>query len=135
MIFAAVIFMISALGIGGLFFLKHWEESHSRQLVPRVRSWGDTKALEARGLFARMQLEADKVPPMLLHVTRWGIHELALGVAALARAAERQAHRLADFVSHKRNFVQRESKSEFLKQVSEYKNGLPSQGSGVDTSH
>ena len=135
MIFAVIIFMISTLGIGGLFFLKHWEERRGRMLVPGVRSWGDTKALEAKVLFARMQLEADKLPPMLLQLTRWGIHELALGIAALARAAERQAHRLADFVSHKRNFVHRESKSEFLKQVSEYKNGLPGQGNGVDTSH
>lgn len=130
MIFAIIIFLFSALGIAGLFILKHWEEKNHRVLAPGARAWGDTKSLEAKSLFGQMQLQADKVPPMMLHLTRWAIHELALGFASLARALERQAHRLADFVSHKRNFVQRESKSEFLKQVSEYKNGNKN---GVDT--
>jgi hypothetical protein len=46
-----------------------------------------------------------------------------LGFAAFARSSERQAHRLADLVSHKHGFVPRETRSEFLRKMSEHKNG------------
>jgi len=49
------------------------------------------------------------------------VREAALGLAASARYLERQAHRLADLVSHKRGFERRETKSEFLKQVTDFK--------------
>ena len=51
------------------------------------------------------------------------LHFAALEFAHLARQASRQAHRLADFVSHKRNFERKETRSEFLRKMTELKNG------------
>ena len=122
-LFATVIFSISVIGIIGLFALKYWEEKHGRVLAPQLRAHADTQALELKDLLLKIKVEARKLGPTSIRVARLALHELALSLAALSRASERQAHRLADLVSHKRGFVPRESKNEFLKQVSEYKNG------------
>jgi hypothetical protein len=80
-------------------------------------------------LAARVDLA--KVPPELLRFSRIALHEAALGFAYLARLAERRAHRIADFVSHKRHYERRETRSEFLKKVSEGRNGsLDTEGIG-----
>ena len=150
MILAGIIFIVSLFGIAGLFGLKYWEEKHHKMLANEFRARGDERAMQLKDFFEQRLREADKFPPTIVRFTRWSIHELALAFAALARTLEHQAHRLADLVSHKHRFVQRESKNEFLKQMGEYpsrnlrsassngvgKNGLPGQGNGngVDTS-
>ena len=130
MAFTAFIFVISLLGIIALFVLRHWEEKNQRVLAPGVRVQMDDQALRLKKMFLGWQAEADTVPPKLLQLIRWCIHELAIGFASLARLLERQAHRLADMVSHKHHFVQREQKNEFLKRVGEYRNG---NGEPLDT--
>ena len=132
MVFATIIFIVSLLGTVALFCLKYWEEKNQRVLVPGMRIWADERAMALKNSLAQWQAETDKFPPKFLQLTRWLIHELAIGFAAFARMLERQAHRLADLVSHKHRFVQREQKNEFLKQVGEYKNG-EGNGEPLDT--
>jgi hypothetical protein len=127
-LFAGIVFVISLIGIVCLFGLKYWEEKHATVLVPKMRLWSDDKADEFKQFIAWSRAEAGSLTPRALRFARWCIHELALGFASLARASEREAHRLADLVSHKHRFERRESTNEFLKQVSDHKNG-----NGVDT--
>ena len=68
-------------------------------------------------LAARKDMQ-DLLPRAVL-LSRFLVHEAALGIARAARYSERQAHRLADMVSHKRGFERRETRSEFLRKVSE----------------
>lgn len=124
MVFAVIAFCISALGIVGLFFLKAREQRTNRVFAPAVREKIDTRALQAKDLLNAARADAAKLPPVIVRFTRFLIHEAALGLAALARMSERQLHRLADFVSHKHRFEKKETRSEFLKRVSEHKNGI-----------
>ena len=128
MIFAAVVFFVSLLGIVGLFGLKHWEEKKQRVVAQDMRTRADGRALEFKTWLENSRGEFKKLPPALLRFSRIAIHEAALGAAASARLIERQAHRLADMVSHKHHFERREPRSEFLKRMTEHKNGT-----GVDT--
>ena len=123
LIFAASLFAFSLLAMAALFALKYREAQGGFLVAPRARAWADYEALVLKELMTRSHFEFAKVVPALLFLFRYGIHELALGVAALARFLERQAHKLADMVSHKHRFERRESKSEFLKKVSEFREG------------
>ncbi|MEK7093673.1 MAG: hypothetical protein AAB927_04300 [Patescibacteria group bacterium] len=128
MIIAAVIFFLSLLGIAGLFFVKHREEKRQRVIAQDLRLRADERALEFKTWLENSRGELKKLPPELLRLSRIAIHEAALGAAASARFLERQAHRLADMVSHKHHFERREPRSEFLKQMTEHK-----EGNGLDT--
>ena len=121
MAFAGILFALSLVGIIALFALKHWEMTRERILFPRLRARGDVRAEQIKELAFAARMDLAKLPPEALRITRILIHEGALGFAALARFLERQAHRLADFVSHKRGFEKRETRSEFLKKVAEHK--------------
>lgn len=128
MIVAVVIFFLSLLGIVGLFALKHWEERKQLVVAQDMRARADECALEFKTWLENSRGELKKLPPELLRLSRIAVHEAALGAAASARFIERQAHRLADMVSHKHHFERREPRSEFLKQMTEHKNG-----NGLDT--
>ncbi len=130
MVFAATVFFISFLSIVSLFALKYWELRNERVIAPILRAKFDARALHLKDLLAAARVDLAKIPPLTLRLTRILIHEAALGLAVLARITERQLHRLADLVSHKHRFEKRETRSEFLKKVSEHKNG-----GGVDESH
>ena len=117
MVYAAVFFFGSLIGIGVLFGIKYWEVRHGRMLSPGARTRADRGALQIKALLDVASNEAQKVPPALVYIARLLLHETALGTAALARTLERQAHRLADVVSHKHRFERRESRSEFLRQM------------------
>jgi len=123
MFVASIFFFSSLLGIIGLFGLKYWEQRHSRVLVPAFRETLDTRALQLKALLTAARMDLAQFLPVLVRLSRFFIHEAALGFAYLARVAERQAYRLADFVSHKHRFEKRETRSEFLKKVSEHRNG------------
>ncbi len=121
MVFAAVFFFGSLIGIAALFGIKYWEVRHDRAMVPaRVRTQADVAALRVKALLDLARAEAQRVPPAMVYITRLLVHEIALGTAMLARTLERQAHRLADFVSHKHRFERRESRSEFLRQMNDH---------------
>ena len=128
MIVSIVIFFLSLLGIVSLFGLKHWEEKKQRVVAQDMRIRADGRAIEFKTWLENSRGELKKLPPALLRLSNFAIHEAALGAAASARFIERQAHRLADMVSHKHHFERREPRSEFLKQMTEHKNG-----NGLDT--
>ena len=123
MIIAIVIFFLSLLGIVGLFGLKHWEEKKQRVIAGVRRARADERALQLKTWLENSRGELKKLPPVLLRLSRFFVHEAALGAAASARFVERQAHRLADMVSHKHHFERREPRSEFLKRMTDHKNG------------
>ena len=123
MVFTVIIFFLALLGIAALFGVKYWELRKDRVLAPQLREHADVRAGHLKELMLAARLDLAKVPPESVRLAHIAIHEGALKLAALARIAERQAHRLADLVSHKHRFEKRETRSEFLKKVAEHKNG------------
>ena len=121
--FSILSFGISLVLIGGLFVLKRWEVRASHVLVPAARRGADRHALALKDRLLNIRQDLARVPPLVTLYARYLVHEGALGFAAFARMSEIQAHRLADLVSHKHTFVPRETRSEFLRKVSEHKNG------------
>ncbi len=120
MTFIVSVFLLSLGGIVSLFSLKHWEGNRARMLFPSLRMWADAQALALKEWAVRARTEANTLPPMLVQASHFLVHETALALAALARYSERQLHRLADFVSHKRGFQRRESHNEFLKRITNH---------------
>jgi hypothetical protein len=116
---AMIVFGVSILCISALFYIKHWEEKEARVFVPGLRLAADGKALEFKELLVRFRGEFRKFGPTSIRIGRVILHDLALSLAALSRASERQAHRLADMLSHKHTFQRRETRNDFLKQVSD----------------
>src|SRR5437899_3153626 len=112
----AIFFGVSVLGLAFLFYVKYWEEKNARVFIPGFRLAADGKALEFKAFLVLCQSEFRKLGPTSIHIGRTVLHDLALSLAALSRASERQAHRLADLVSHKHRFERRETKNDFLKQ-------------------
>gem|GEM_PF-1687303 len=110
---------LSILGLASLFYIKHWEEKKARIFAPDLRLAADERALQVKGFLGLCQSEFRKIGPTSLRIGRALLHDLALALAALSRASERQAHKLADVVSHKHRFERRETKNDFLKQVSD----------------
>lgn len=129
MFVAATLFFVSIVGIAGVFGIKHWEQSAQRVLAPSFRGKLDVRALQVKELLAAARLDLAKLPPAAVRLGRFLIHEAALGLAVLARIAEKQLHRLADLVSHKHRFEKRSTRSEFLKKVAEHKSGS---SNGID---
>ncbi len=123
MLLAATIFFVSIVGIVGIFALKSWERRTQRILVPLLRKKMDIHAMQAKELLGAASIDLAKLPPAGLRLARFLAHEAVLGLAFLARVTEGRLHRLADLVSHKHRFEKRETRSEFLKKVSEHKNG------------
>ncbi len=124
MLFAATSFFLAAVGITALFALKSWEVRNGRVFAPAIRMKMDRHALQAKELLVAARVDLAKLPPAVLRLGRFLLREIALGLAILARLSERKLHKLADFVSHKHRFEKRETRSEFLKRVSEHKNGV-----------
>lgn len=114
---AMMVLGVSILGISLLFYVKHWETKNARVFVPGVRIRADEGALQLKALLVKCQQECKKLGPTSIRIGRALLHDLALALAALSRASERQAHRLADMVSHKHAFQRRETKNDFLKHV------------------
>ena len=122
-VFAIIVFGVTLVAIAALFVLKRWEITRGRVLAPALRIRADHEALVLKNQLFHLRRNLARVAPIAVLYLRYLIHEGALGFASFARLSERQAHHLADAVSHKRTFVPRETKSEFLKKVSEHKNG------------
>ena len=128
MAFTVSVFFFSLMSITGLFVIKEWENSRGRTFVPRFRARIDEWAYRLSELVKALQKDVEKLPPEIVHVSRLIVHEMALAVAGFLRFLSGRAHHLADLVSHKHTFRRRAPRSEFLKKVSEGKNG-----SSVDT--
>ncbi len=121
--FAIFVFGVSLIGIIALFALKYRELKIGRKLAPAMRTRADHEALVLKNKLFNMRTDIARIAPIAVLYGRYLVHEGALGFAAFARMSEQQAHHLADAVSHKRTFVPRETKSDFLKKVSEHKSG------------
>lgn len=120
---AITVFALSFIGICALFVLKAHEGRTARIIAPRMREQADQSALSIKALIVRVQREARTLLPEILVLARTILHDAALGAAAVARYLEKQSHRVAEKVSHKASFERRETSSDFLKNVSEYRNG------------
>lgn len=121
--FAIGTFLVSFVAIIALFAAKRWELKHERALTPRLRDKADNLAIKAHELVIALEADAQKLPPEVLHGSRVLLHRVALLTASFFRFLSIQAHRLADFVSHKHTFRRNAPRSEFLKKVLEHKNG------------
>lgn len=119
MTLAIASFTFSYLSIAGLFFLKYREQKVGRVYVPSLRDYADTLAMDFKRWLERRRRDVELLPPFTALLARKMVHEMALSFAALARYSESQAHRLADFVSHKHRFERRAPRSEFLMRVSQ----------------
>lgn len=121
-------FFVSLLLLMLLFLVKHLEVRRGARYLEGIRQGADVGALRLKHLIARGEYYVENIPWFLSALTRYGIHVGALSFARFARMSAIQAHRLADFVSHKRNFERKETKSIFLKQVTEHKKGNGTNG-------
>lgn len=128
-LFFAVVFFFSLAGIAALFGMKRWEEKNGREIAPETRRFLDERALHAKELLIAMRHDAAKLPPILLHAAQRTLHGMMVDFARLSYSLARLSHQLADSVSHQRHFIRRETRSEFLKKVSE---GVA--GGGTDAS-
>ncbi|TSC87275.1 MAG: hypothetical protein G01um10148_380 [Parcubacteria group bacterium Gr01-1014_8] len=117
---AITVFFVSLAGIVGLFSLKVLEEKRERAFVSSMRDSIDSVALKFKSLLLRGEIFLSKLPSLSAYLALKALAASAVGFARLARMAAESAHRLADFVSHKHNFERRETRSDFLKQVSEF---------------
>ena len=123
MLFAFIAFLVSLTGIIALFAVKYWELRREQVLAGKWRSRADVRAGQLKELMIAARIDLEKLPPEIGRIGRIVLHESLLAFASLLRLLERGAHRLAEFVSHKRGFEKRETRSEFLKKVAEHKNG------------
>jgi len=128
-LFTAGVFFLALILVLALLTLKQWEVAHERVIFPRMRYKADMQALHLKELAFAARKDVSNLPPFLLDAAQSVVHGIAVDAGSLAIWLGRQSHRLADTVSHKRNFERRETKSEFLKKVSEHKNG---NGNGDD---
>lgn len=117
MLWVSLIFLLTLVLIALLFALKNWEVRNGRVVAPAMRSRADEGAIELKRLALESGSEIQKLWPMLLLLSRYFVHEAALGFARLARGLEGQAHNVADLVSHKRSFTPRQTRSEFLRKM------------------
>ena len=116
-LFATIVFGFSLIGITALFVLKAWETHHGYVLAPDLRTRADEQALRFKAYIMNGRQEASKIIPFTTLMMRYFIHEGALAFARAAHFTGVQAHRLADFVSHKHHFERQAPRSEFLKRV------------------
>lgn len=119
MTLALAIFLISLLGIVLLFALTYWEERRGAHIAPELHARADAGAQRLKAYLSRMRDNAGHLIPIAIRIFNGVIHVAALSAAGTARSIERELHRLADMVSHKRNFQPRETQNDFLKQVGE----------------
>lgn len=106
-----------------LFSLKRAEVARGRRFGEAFRTRADERALRIKAALENGEAYLAEMPYFFSALSRYFVHVGALSFAKIARASAQRAHHLADLVSHKRGFERRETKSQFLKDVSEYKNG------------
>lgn len=116
---AIAVFLGSLAGIVGLFSLKLWEERREKTFAPRARTNMDSMALAGKALLLHSEDTLTKLPSVSSYLILRALAAGAVAFAHLVRAAGESAHNLADLVSHKHNFERRETRSDFLKRVSE----------------
>ena len=115
-----IVFVCSLVGILLLFLIKKMESGRERRFAEGLRIRADHGALHIKHWLELSEEYLEQAPFFLATVARYGVHIAALSFARLAHSSARQAHALADMVSHKHRFERRETKSQYLREVSEY---------------
>lgn len=115
---ALITFFVTLLLIFVLFALKRVEVARGRRFGERARASADRGALSLKSGLQIVESHIENLPWFLGALMRYGVHVGALSFARLARVSEREAHRLADLVSHRHRFERKETKSSYLKKVS-----------------
>ncbi len=114
----------SLIGLVGLFSIKHIELRLGMIFAPVWRAKADRFARMVKAIMRFALARAEQLPNDGLVIARALVRIGAVFFARGARAAELAAHTLADRVSHKHHFERGETKSSFLKSVTEHKNAL-----------
>ena len=117
---AIVTFVSSFLGLLALFSLKAWAEKRKARIFPRARTSLDQGALWLKARLEHAEELLVRVPPFVALLSRFFFAKLMLRLARLAHSAADTAHHLADMVSYKHKYERRETRSEFLKKVTEH---------------
>ena len=117
-VFAGISFFSSLAAIMGLVAVKLHEIDSGTIVAPRMKQAADREALRVKQLLFAAKIDLTKILPILVYWGHVAVHRAAIEFARFARTTSRKAHQLADFVSHKRNFEPRQTKSEFLRQMS-----------------
>lgn len=130
---ACAVFGTSLILLFLLFVLKRAEIVRGARFGEVFRAQADRGALRIKSLLHVIEEGLAEVPFYLGAIARYLVHISALSFARLARASAQRAHQLADLVSHKHRFQRRETKSQFLREVSEVKNGRSNDDGGVAT--
>lgn len=116
-VLAVALFFVSLIGIVSLFVLKRWEMLHGVVVMPQWRESADQHARILKSRLVSLEGEVSTWWPKTLLIMRYFIHLSALAIARGLRKAEMWMHALADRVSHKHQFERRETRSRFLKEV------------------
>jgi len=128
-----VVFATSLALLILLFCLKKIEIHRQRRFGEGFRVRADVGALRVKALLETGEHYLEQTPWFALALARYTVHVSALSFARAARFLAVQAHLLADLVSHKHRFERRETKSKYLREVSEIKNGKNNDDSRVAT--
>lgn len=120
-ILAAICFFSSLLGLVLLFTLKYAELSRDVVYAPDLRKRADERAVQMKEWMLLHTNIFEFVSTKGLELLRLGIHTFAVWFAGIARKAEVTAHIVADAVSQKRTFKERETQSDYLRHMSEFK--------------
>lgn len=122
---ASMVFVVALALLGCFFALKRYELASGVVWCARWRMKADDHVVVVRSWALSHTDLLETLPSLAARYLRFLIHELALLIAYSARRIEAWAHELADFVSHKHSLQIRETRSDFLKQVSEHKIETP----------
>jgi len=128
-----IVFVSSLTAITMLFSFKYAEERRARLLLPEMRRMLDAAAEWCGRVLRGSEDQLSKLPPASMRVIRRMLASSAISFGAIAERIAHGSHRLADFFSHKHNFERRETRSEFLRQVAEHKNGNGRTRPKIDT--
>ncbi|MEK7628842.1 MAG: hypothetical protein AAB421_05545 [Patescibacteria group bacterium] len=117
-------FVLSVVGLAVLFTIKAVELERGVLFAARPRRRADVYAMAIKILIQSFSERLENTPTHLLTFGRFLVHIAALGFARVARAVERSSYKIADRVSHRHGFERGETRSSFLKSVSDHKSTL-----------
>ena len=119
-----IVFGVALCGLFALFSLKYIENASGTVFFPRMRGVLNSRTQRIRRVLLLVIHAIEHFPALMVAFGYASLHLFAVLVALGARMAEKQAHRVADFVSHKRKFQRRPTQSSFLKEVTTHKETL-----------
>lgn len=121
---ASILFSVSLASIASLFALKAWEVRRGTRILENWRAEADRFALLCKRMLVHWDSVLSRLPALLTVLSRLIVARLALAFSRLANSAATHADRLADLVSYKHRFERRETRSDFLRRVSDGTKGV-----------